>query len=774
MATLPYIIAYDPAFLGDGFQVPYPGPACHGQLLESGRVFDYLHYSLVMHRNRRTALFTAHNLDMSRKRAVVRRDHWSLDTRIGAAFQTGPAAYANNPWDRGHLVRRDDVAWGSAQEAQDASDATFFFSNAAPQHERFNQDEWLNLEDWVQQKAGAASERLCVFCGPLYTHHDLFVGDVRIPSAFWKIVVLRDPTAPDDDLSALGFVMKQNELWDDWNGAATDDLHLYQVGITEIGGYTGLGFGELAVLDEFEWRQARFRDRTRMRPIEITGPDDLRFFGDRRRARGIRALRVGRGGGASGADGVAGGERTPARSGARSGRAGGCGCRDGVDRAADERVAVLARQVDALRDVVDTLLEDQPATRDADLARARALAREAYTRIVGGQTTASGEFPECACIGGDAGSGDWFCSGVLVHPRVVVTAAHCAESIRRVYLDGRSINLVGAVGEVVPVERVFVHPDYDDTRVPSHDIAVVLLAHAAQTAPVGVAAQSEVDAEDNVTLVGFGYEHPTENVGFGTKRKVDVPLTGTTGLTPAEITALEQLHGFDARYEVHAGRKMLGKDSCNGDSGGPAYIVGAQMGRKVAAVTSRAAFSSELRCGDGGLYTRIAPYQAWIHAVTGGLVDNGAGQPAEPGSPPTPPPSPPSAAAPAGPYISAAQPNPAGADAGREWVELTNSGSADLSLEGYAIADRQGGRLPLSGALSAGATRRFDVPADAAVALGNAGDDIVLLRDGVEFQRVTYAGAASGAVLRFEPPAASGTGAGDTPAAAPLIGADPC
>ncbi len=773
MATLPYIIPYDPAFLLDGFQVPYPGPACHGQLLEEGRAFDYLHYSLVMHRNRRTALFTAHNIDMAQKRSAVRHDNWSLDPRIGAAFQTGPAAYVNNPWDRGHLVRRDDVAWGGAQEAQDASDATFYFSNAAPQHERFNQDEWLKLEDWVQQKAGAASARLCVFCGPLYTIQDQFVGDVRIPSAFWKIVVLRDPTAPDDDLAALGFVMKQNELWADWNGAAMLDLHLYQVGITEIGGYTGLQFGDLALLDEFEWRQARFRDRTRMRPIPITGPDDLRFFGDRRRERGIRALRMGSGGGANGTGGAsaAGGSRGTGGepgAGSRLGRSRPCGCSEHA-AAPDDRIEILARQVDALRDVVDTLLEDAPATRDAERGLARAQAREAYTRIVGGQTTASGEFPECACIGGDGGPSDWFCSGVLIHPRVVVTAAHCAESIHRVYLNGRSINLVGAVGEVVSVERVFVHPDYDDALVPSHDLAVLVLAQAAQTAPVPVAAQGEVDAEDNVTLVGFGYEHPTQNVGFGTKRKVDVPLTGITGLTPDEVTALEQLHGFDARYEIHAGRKMLGKDSCNGDSGGPAYV-GAVAARKVAAVTSRAAFSSVLRCGDGGLYTRIAPYMAWISTVTGGLVDAAAGQP-----PPEPSPTPvPVAAAGGRPYISAAQPNPAGADDGNEWVDVTNAGDADVSLSGYAIADRQGGRQPLSGALSARATRRFSVGASSPVVLGNAGDDIVLLRDQVEVHRVTYSNAGSGEVLRFDAPADPGAGPAETPAAAPLSGADPC
>ncbi len=239
MARLPYLKPYDPSFLGAGFQVPLLTPQCRGRLLQAGRVFDYIHFSLVMHEDRRMALYTAHNVDVSQRRSAPRTG-WDIDPRIDRAAQTGPAAYSNNPWDRGHLVRRAAVVWGSAQEARDASDSTFYYTNASLQHSRFNQDEWLKLENWVLDSAGGASSRLCVFTGPIYTKRDQFFNQFRIPSAFWKVVVLRDPTAAGDDLAALGFVMKQNEFWDSFGGAAMLDLHLYQVGIGEIGRYAGL------------------------------------------------------------------------------------------------------------------------------------------------------------------------------------------------------------------------------------------------------------------------------------------------------------------------------------------------------------------------------------------------------------------------------------------------------------------------------------------------------------------------------------------------------
>ena len=396
MARLPYVVPYDPGFLGGGFEVPLPTPVCAGRLFQQGVPLDYIYASIVMHADRRSALFSAHNIDASR-RISVPRTGWDLDPRA-TGVQTPPGAYTNNIWDRGHLVRRAAVAFGDSEaEARAASDATFYYTNAALQHERFNQDEWVHLEDWVLSQAGSTGSRLGVFSGPIYTRNDEVHRGFRVPSAFWKVVVLRDPAAEGEDLAAIGFVMQQNELWHDWNGAATLDLTLYQVGIREIGRYTGLEFGQLTLLDEFEWRQARFRSRARMKPVPIKMPEDIKFYGHRRRALGIRALRS---------------ARPPVPTEATSGtedtrHCPSCGDRSGV---IDERVELLSREIDALREIVDTLLEHDEESDDSERGASFIRAKQNHERIVGGETVAPGTYPDCACIGDDDG---WFCSGVL-------------------------------------------------------------------------------------------------------------------------------------------------------------------------------------------------------------------------------------------------------------------------------------------------------------------------------------------------------------------------
>lgn len=279
MAKLPYIIPYDPFFLGDGFQVPLPNPSCTDQLVNDGTPLDYIYYSLVMYRDKKTAIYTAHNIDMSLKKTVKRKDNWALDKRISADWQVPKSAYANNPYDKGHLVRRDAVAWGKTiEEAQAASEASFYLTNSTFQLDRFNRnrEKWLGLEDWIMQRAGAIGTRLCVFTGPIFTNVDVSWQTYRIPSAFWKIVVLRDPASEGQTLSAVAFLMKQNPLW----GAATRrllDPAPYQVPIAAIEAYTGLQFVGIQQVDEFQYQIPRTRSVTPQLGIPINGPEDIFF-----------------------------------------------------------------------------------------------------------------------------------------------------------------------------------------------------------------------------------------------------------------------------------------------------------------------------------------------------------------------------------------------------------------------------------------------------------------------------------------------------------------
>src|SRR3712207_357235 len=118
---------YDPDFLGTATRsVPLPelsedmksDAAVNGQAdAPDDYVLPYHHFSVVMNGRRKLAYFTAVNIDGKRAQEIEREnDRWFLDPRIGEDEQTGEAVYANNPLDRGHLVRRLDPAWGDSPE----------------------------------------------------------------------------------------------------------------------------------------------------------------------------------------------------------------------------------------------------------------------------------------------------------------------------------------------------------------------------------------------------------------------------------------------------------------------------------------------------------------------------------------------------------------------------------------------------------------------------------------------------------------------------------
>jgi endonuclease G, mitochondrial len=228
---------YDDQFVGVAVPVPTVLDESVVSRLDDGSfLLPYEHFSIVMDKERRLALFTASNVDASpqRKEPEPGRDYtrrgltglgkndqekWFTDPRIPAIHQLPDRFFTKDrkSFDKGHIVRREDVAWGdSYDELRRANGDTFHVTNCSPQVANFNRSAkkglWGELENIVLKQAGG--ERYCLFAGPVFAADDpLFSGldddgtiHVPIPRQFWKIVVARS----GDRLQSFAFVLDQD------------------------------------------------------------------------------------------------------------------------------------------------------------------------------------------------------------------------------------------------------------------------------------------------------------------------------------------------------------------------------------------------------------------------------------------------------------------------------------------------------------------------------------------------------------------------------------
>lgn len=219
-------------------------------------------------------------------------------------------------------------------------------------------------------------------------------------------------------------------------------------------------------------------------------------------------------------------------------------------------------------------------------------ARSEPLPIIGGEPVPDGEFE--AVVRVDLLPEALYCSGTLVRPDVVLTAAHCVERINRaseleVHFESTTTGSVGVVD-------FGVHPDYCGERcvLDRFDYAYVRLERPLDIEPVPIVTDQEVwDATMRlgsvVTVVGFGAVPGVASGGYE-RWMVDVPVRGFT------IRGIEFIAGGD------------GKDSCEGDSGGPAFVTAPGGSLQLVGVTSR---GSE-ECGDGGYYGVAYHALAWL------------------------------------------------------------------------------------------------------------------------------------------------------------------
>ncbi|MFD6218362.1 DNA/RNA non-specific endonuclease, partial [Nocardia salmonicida] len=121
-------------------------------------------------------------------------------------------------------------------------------TNAVPQMQTFNAGVWLDLENYALQNARHDQMRISVITGPFLHDDDPIKFDVRIPVAFWKVIVfIHDITGA---LTATGYSLSQGEFLSEQE-FVFGQHKTSQRRIEWIEQKAGLSFGDLTALDPY-------------------------------------------------------------------------------------------------------------------------------------------------------------------------------------------------------------------------------------------------------------------------------------------------------------------------------------------------------------------------------------------------------------------------------------------------------------------------------------------------------------------------------------------
>jgi hypothetical protein len=260
--------------------------------------------------------------------------------------------------------------------------------------------------------------------------------------------------------------------------------------------------------------------------------------------------------------------------------------------------------------------------------------------IINGRSCTEAEYPTAVAVITDAaitmeqfGTQEVIqisCTGTLIAPDVVLTAAHCldptlltmgfGEVDRASYRVSSDADLSSLAGEsatlppsAIEAAEFIANPNFDINTMNSvsgpgdfSDIGLIFLSKPMDITPAVLISREEVSqlvAGAAVGIAGWGQQSAEQQSMW------EPPEPGSIGVKICAESTINEI----GEMEMQIGSDPNSSRKCHGDSGGPTYLdveTISETKRRVVGITSHAYDESD--CQKGGVDTRVDVWLAWI------------------------------------------------------------------------------------------------------------------------------------------------------------------